>query len=171
MLVRLLITITRDELKLLENHSPHSVLTHGARARQPLPPSCPLITLSSDPGEGKVAGNNTERERGAGRVGNGKSRVLKVLEDSTECRRPKERRKKREGGAAGANQTGPIMLDMPMTRDHMDRPTLSLFHTLAANKPSWALHTSWKPHTHTTFPILYKPTVATPDLMLLKLHY
>lgn len=105
MLDRLLITVTRDELKLLENHSPHSVLTHGAWARQPLPPSCPPITFSSDPGEGKVAGNNTERERGAGRVGNGKSRVLKVLEDSTECRRPKERwKKKKEGGRSGRSQ-------------------------------------------------------------------
>lgn len=159
MLVTLLITVTRDELKLLENHSPHSVLTHGAWARQPLPPSCPPITLSSDLGEGKVAGN-------------GKSEVLKVLEDSAECRRPKERRKKKKR----EEQPEPTKL-VPSCLTCQWRETtwtapLSHFSTLWQPTNPAGLCKQAERHTHTLFsPILYKPTVAPPGLMLLKLNY
>lgn len=129
MLVRLLITVTRDETarKPFSTQRTHSWCL-STTTTAPLLPSNYIFQRSwRGQGRGKWEERSTKSFRGQYRV--------------QETKREAEK-KKREGGAAGANQTGPIMLDMPMTRDHIDRPTLSLFHTLAANKPSWALHTS-----------------------------
>lgn len=138
------------------------------------PPSCPPITFSSDPGEGKVAGNNTERERVCREGGKWEEQSTKSFRGQYRVQETEREggKKKKEGGRSGRSQPNWSHHAWHANDERPHGPPHSLtFPHCGSQQTSWALHTSWKTHTHYFPLILYKPTVATPGLMLFSALY